>query len=141
MGTDPKIEELDHIVLYDGVCNFCNNSVQFIIRNEKNSKLQFASLQSELGQKILAEHGMATKSFDSIVFVHKDKLLLKSRAAFAISAYLKAPLSWLKVSSILPVFITDFFYSLIADNRYRWFGKTESCMLPTPEIRARFLDV
>jgi predicted DCC family thiol-disulfide oxidoreductase YuxK len=130
---------LNRIVLFDGVCNFCASSVQFIIRHDKTKSLQFASLQSAIAQQLLSDYKMS-KSLDGVVFVEDNKAYFKSAAAFRIARYFGGFWKILNVFSILPLFITDFFYDVIANNRYKWFGKKETCMIPSPEIRSRFLE-
>ncbi|MFN8297005.1 MAG: thiol-disulfide oxidoreductase DCC family protein [Chitinophagales bacterium] len=130
----------DKIVLFDGVCNFCASSVQFIIKHDKSNSLQFASLQSTIGQQLLTDYNMS-KNLEGVVFIENGKAYFKSLAAFRIVRYFSGFWKSLILFSILPKFITDFFYDIIAKNRYKWFGKKDSCMIPSPEIRARFLEV
>ena len=130
----------DKIVLFDGVCNFCATSVQFIIRHDKTNSLKFSSLQSALGQELLTKYNMS-KDLEGVVFIENNKAYFKSAAAFKIVRYFGGFWRILNVFSILPLFVTDFGYDIIAKNRYRWFGKKDSCMIPSPEIRSRFLDV
>lgn len=140
MGANIEIAKIDNLVLYDGVCNFCNNSVNFIIKHEKDQELQFASLQSELGNAVLKRHNLNSQNFDSIVFVQRGQVFQKSKGALKIAGFLKAPLSWIKAFGILPVWFTDIFYDIIAKNRYKIFGKSDTCQIPSPELRSRFLD-
>ena len=130
----------DKIVLFDGVCNFCATSVQFIIRHDKTNSLKFASLQSALGQELLTKYNMS-KDLEGVVFIENNKAYFKSAAAFKIVRYFGGFWRILNIFSVLPLFLTDFGYDIIAKNRYRWFGKKDSCMIPSPEIRSRFLDV
>jgi len=134
------VSDSDKIVLFDGVCNFCASSVQFIIRHDKTKSLKFASLQSPLGQELLTKYNMS-KDLEGVVFIENNKAYFKSAAAFKIVRYFGGFWKILNVFSILPLFVTDFGYDIIAKNRYRWFGKKDSCMIPSPEIRSRFLDV
>lgn len=127
-------------MLFDGVCNFCASSVQFIIKHDKSNSLKFASLQSNIGQQLLTEYKMS-KALDGVVFVENNKAYFKSSAAFKIANYFGGFWKGLLVFSILPTSVTDFFYDIIAKNRYKWFGKKDACMLPSPEIRSRFLEV
>jgi predicted DCC family thiol-disulfide oxidoreductase YuxK len=129
-----------HIILFDGVCNFCNDSVNFIIDRDSGATFSFAPLQSESGQEILAANNLATKDFDSIVLVMGNKVYQKSRAALEIARRLSGlwPLAYIFV--VVPAFIRDFIYDIVAKNRYKWFGKQDECRLPTPDIRARFLE-
>jgi predicted DCC family thiol-disulfide oxidoreductase YuxK len=134
------VNELNKIVLFDGVCNFCNSSVQFIIRNDTTNSLKFASLQSELGQQLIATHNLS-KELDSVIFIENNQAYIKSKAALKIANYFGGFWKIFQVFNIIPSFIRDFFYDIIANNRYKWFGKKDSCMLPSPEVRSRFLDV
>lgn len=128
------------IILFDGVCNLCSSSVQFIIERDKEDQFQFASLQSDFAQKILLKNKLNTSTFDSIVLVENDKIYQKSGAALRIAKELEFPWNLLYVFMIVPYPIRDFVYGIIAKNRYKWFGKKESCWLPTPELRSKFLD-
>lgn len=129
----------DKVVLFDGVCNFCESSVQFILRHDKTGSLLFASLQSEIGQQLLTAYGISHE-LQSVVFVESGKAYTKSAAAFRIARYFGGWWKLLMVFSILPAFITDFGYDIIAKNRYRWFGKKDACMIPSADIRSRFLE-
>ena len=140
MGADPEIGCNDKIVFYDGVCNFCNSSVKFIIKKERNDELKFAALQSDFAQKFLTQHDFKFIDFDSIIYSVGGKLYVKSRAAFEIAVFLKAPWYFVRIFKFLPEFITDFFYDLIAKNRYKIFGRSDTCIIPSPEIRSRFVD-
>ncbi|WP_413533867.1 thiol-disulfide oxidoreductase DCC family protein [Empedobacter brevis] len=128
------------IILFDGICNLCNQSVQFVIEHDKKNQFQFASLQSDFGQNFLKENNINATQFDSVVFIEDDKFYTKSSAALKIAKYLDGIISWLTIFMIIPKPLRDLVYSLIAKNRYRWFGKQESCWLPTPELKAKFLD-
>lgn len=128
------------IILFDGVCNLCSSSVQFIIERDKEDQFQFASLQSDFAQKILLKNKLNTSTFDSIVLVENDKIYQKSGAALRIAKELEFPWNLLYVFIIVPYPIRDFVYGIIAKNRYKWFGKKESCWLPTPALRSKFLD-
>ncbi|TGN26032.1 thiol-disulfide oxidoreductase DCC family protein [Empedobacter tilapiae] len=128
------------IILFDGICNLCNQSVQFVIEHDDKNQFQFASLQSDFGQNFLKENNLDATQFDSVVFIEDDKFYTKSSAALKISKYLDGITSWLTIFMIVPKPLRDVVYSFIAKNRYRWFGKQESCWLPTPELKAKFLD-
>ena len=130
----------EKIILFDGICNLCNQSVQFVLEHDKEKQFRFASLQSKFGQSFLNKNGLDTKNFDSIILLDGKKYYSKSDAALRIAKELDHPTKLLSHWIILPKFIRDFFYSLIAKNRYRFFGKKESCWLPTPELKSRFLD-
>ena len=141
MGSDSQINTIQNIVLYDGVCNFCNSSVNFIISHERQSELMFASLQSDFGQSLLRKHNEETDDFESIIFIGDSGVSKKSEAAFKIASFLKPPWRWLGIFHVLPTFVTDFFYGIIAKNRYAIFGKTDTCTIPTPALKSRFLDL
>ena len=135
-----ELKALNKIVLFDGVCNFCESSVQFIIKHDVSNSLLFASLQSPLGQQLLDYYKMP-KNLEGVVFIDNQKTYFKSAAAFKIATYFNGFWKSLLVFSILPIFLTDFVYDTIARNRYKWFGKKESCMLTTTELRKKFLDL
>jgi len=133
-------DQYSSIVLFDGVCNFCNASVQAIIKRDPIGKFRFASLQSDFGQKVLEEHGLDQEDFHSMILLQNGKIYLRSTAALRISKGLTGAWSLFYPLILLPVSFRDFFYKLIARNRYYLFGKKESCMLPTPEIKSRFIS-
>lgn len=128
------------VILFDGVCNFCAWSVQFVITRDQRGACRFASLQSETGRRLLREHGLDAEAMDSFVLVEGAKAWRESDAALRVCRYLCFPWRVLVVFVIVPSFLRDPFYRLIARNRYRWFGKSDTCLVPTPEMRARFLD-
>lgn len=132
---------LGPVVLFDGVCNFCDASVQFIIRNDPAGKFRFAPLQSAFAREILQKNGLNPEVFDSVLLVENGKVYQKSAAALRIARKLRRLWPVLYVFIIVPPFIRNAVYDFIARNRYRWFGKKDACMLPTPEIRSRFLAV
>lgn len=127
------------IVLFDGVCNLCSGSVQFILRRDPAGTFRFASLQSDLAQSLLTGRGLDPKALDSVVVVEGDRLYRESDAALRIARDLKGAWKALSVFRVVPRPVRDWAYRLIARNRYRWFGKSETCWLPTPELRGRFL--
>jgi predicted DCC family thiol-disulfide oxidoreductase YuxK len=127
------------IVLFDGVCNLCSTSVQFILQRDPAGKFRFASLQSDFAQRLLTERGLDPKALDSVVVIDGDHLYRESDAALRIARDMKGAWKALAVFRAIPRPIRDWAYRLIARNRYRWFGKKESCWLPTPEVRGRFL--
>ncbi len=132
--------EMNDIVLFDGVCNLCNSSVDFVVRHERDNNLRFASLQSDFATALLAEHGIVIEGDpDSIVVVKNGVLLEQSDAAMAIASHLKMPWRIVAVGKLVPKFLRDRIYDWVAKNRYRWFGKKETCRIPTPEERSRFL--
>ncbi len=129
------------IILFDGVCNLCNSSVQYVIKHDKKDIFRFVALQSELGQKIAKHIGVDTSKIDSIVLYEpKIAYYTKAQAAFKIANELGGWISLLTFFSIFPNALQNFGYDFIAKNRYKWYGKKESCMMPTPEIKAKFLE-
>ena len=127
------------IVLFDGICNYCNAMVNFAIRNDKKAILKFAPLQSEAGRG-LKEKYQIKPDIDSIIFIDQEKVYTYSDAALRIAKYLRWPAKALYAFMIVPKFIRQPFYKWVAKNRYNWFGKKETCMVPGPGVRARFLD-
>ena len=128
------------IVLFDGICNLCNASVQFIIEHDKKNAFQFSSLQSDFGQEILSKNHLNTTDFDSVLLVDNNQIFDRSDAALRIAKELDFPIRLLSVFLIIPKPIRDSFYSIIAKNRYKWFGKKESCWIPTAELKSKFID-
>ena len=124
------------IVLFDGVCNFCNSSVQFLIARD-NGKFRFASLQSEIGMQLVKQYDL--QDVDSIVLIDNNRAYTKSTAALKIAKNLNGLWKLAYVAIIVPVPIRNICYDIIARNRYKWFGKKDECMLPTPEQRDRFI--
>jgi len=127
------------IIFFDGVCNLCNWSVQTVIRNDKKNKFQFASLQSTFTANFFKQHNFHNTS-DSIIYFNGDSFYEKSNAALRISKHLRFPYPVLIAFWIFPAFIRNAFYNWVARNRYKWFGKRESCMIPTSDLKSRFLD-
>ncbi|HBO30877.1 MAG TPA: thiol-disulfide oxidoreductase [Leeuwenhoekiella sp.] len=130
----------DKIILFDGVCNLCNGAINFIIKHDPKGIFKFASLQGETGKQLLAQHNIDPQETDSIVLIDNDQVSVKSSAALRIAKNLNQGYPLLFGFMIIPTFIRNGVYDFIAANRYKWFGKKESCMLPTPELRSRFLD-
>ena len=128
------------VLLFDGVCNLCNSSVQFVLKRDKRKYFKFAALQSDVGQELLKQFDLPTNDFTSFVLIEGDKIYLKSTAALQVAKRLGGGWSFLFLFIIIPSPIRDFLYNLIAKNRYKMFGKRESCMLPTPDFKERFLD-
>lgn len=127
------------IVLFDGVCNFCNGMVNFIIERDREGYFKFAPLQSEIGEKLLAETGVDKTETDSVILIEDGEAYMYSTAALRIARKLGGIWSWAYALIIIPKPIRDFFYKLFAKYRYRLFGKKDECMIPTPEARSRFL--
>ena len=128
------------ILLFDGVCNLCNSSVQYVIKKDKKDEFRFVALQSELGQEIVKHIGIADKNIDSIVlYLPGIAYYYKSSAVIEISKSLQGFFNYGMLFRLLPTFLRDSVYDYIAKNRYKWYGKQESCMIPTPELKAKFL--
>ena len=134
-------EEEYKIILFDGVCNLCNNAINFVIKRDKKSVFRFASLQSDIGQKLINERGIDTSKIDSIILIDPGTAWYeKSTAALQIAKQLSGMLPLLSVFLIFPKSFRDWIYDIIARNRYKWFGKKDQCMIPTPELKALFID-
>ena len=129
------------ILLFDGICNFCNGSVNFIIDHDPQKHFRFASLQSEGGQELLRKFNLPTEDFDSLVLVEGERYFKKSTAGLRIARSLTGLWPLLYALIIIPTPLRDLGYNLIAKNRYKWFGKADSCRMPTPELRERFLSL
>ncbi|WP_425451971.1 thiol-disulfide oxidoreductase DCC family protein [Bacillus taeanensis] len=128
------------VLLFDGVCNLCNGIVQFVIKHDKKEHFLFASLQSEAGQQLLKQFALPTDDFNSFVYVKGDTYYTKSTAALFVVKRLSGLWQLLFAAMILPKPIRDKLYDLIAKNRYKLFRKRDTCMMPTPELKKRFLD-
>ena len=130
----------DHsIILFDGVCNFCNSAVNFTIKRNNQANISFAPMQTEAGQKLLKEYDLPLGDMESFIFIDKGNAYKRSTAALRVCRYLRGlwPLCYGLI--IVPKFIRDAVYNWIAKNRYKWFGVRQECMIPTPEVKARFL--
>ena len=127
------------VLLFDGVCNLCNGTVQFVIKRDPEAKFRFAALQSEVGQALLKKFELPQDDYDSFVFVEGERFYLRSTAALKVLKGLRGLWPLLYGLVIIPRPIRDFFYNWIAKNRYRWFGKKDQCMIPTPDLQKRFL--
>ena len=136
-----KIPDHKQLILFDGVCNLCNNSVQYVIKRDHANVFMFAPLQSEIGAKILKSYQLNTKNMDSIILYIPNKgVYSQSTAALKIASKLTFPTKLLAAFMIIPPFIRNAVYNYIAKHRYSWYGKQEHCMIPTPELRAKFLE-
>ena len=131
--------ENNPIILFDGVCNFCNSSVNFVIERDKKSVIKFAALQSDAGQQLLQQFNLSPPEFNSFIFIAAGNIYTASTAALKVCKYLTALSPLLYGFIIVPRFIRDGIYNWISKNRYKWFGKKDQCMIPTPEVRSRFL--
>lgn len=126
------------VLLFDGVCNYCNRMVNFAIRNDKKGKIKFSPLQSEAGQTLRSTFNVPAKA-DTIILIDKGKAFTYARAAIRVSKYLDWPAKMLYALIIVPRFISQPVYKWIARNRYKWWGKRDSCMIPAAEVKERFL--
>eukprot|EP01089_Gocevia_fonbrunei_P011831 TRINITY_DN2620_c0_g1_i3.p1 TRINITY_DN2620_c0_g1~~TRINITY_DN2620_c0_g1_i3.p1 ORF type:complete len:182 (-),score=23.24 TRINITY_DN2620_c0_g1_i3:77-622(-) len=137
---DPEDEQPKGIVLFDGVCNMCNGLVNFCIDNDPKQNLAFASLQSPVGQSYIEKHKLE-KNLGTVVLIEGDRAYIKSTAALRASSYLRWPYPLLFYIFILvPWFIRDLVYNMVAATRYALFGKSEQCRIPTRDFKNRFLD-
>ncbi len=140
MGAPHQVEPGYILVLFDGVCNLCSGAVMFIIKRDPVAKFKFASLQSAFGQAQLIRYGLDPNAFHSIIVIENNTVLKKSDAALKIAEQLSSPWRRMAVFRFVPKFLRDLAYDLIAATRYKVFGRKDSCMIPTPELKARFLD-
>lgn len=129
------------IILFDGVCNLCDASIQYVIKHDKDDVFRFVDLQSELGQKLLKHIGINPIHIDSIVLYEPGiAYYYKSTAALQIAKGLKGIFTVATVFQILPTGFRDLIYEYVAKNRYQWYGKKESCLVPTPALKSKFLE-
>lgn len=128
------------IILFDGVCNLCNFSVRTIIKYDKKRIFRFASLQSEFAKELLKKNDKSNNDFDSVILIDNRTVYEKSSAFFEIIKYLGFPLNMLYPCKVIPNSLLDKIYDFIANKRYKWFGKRNECMIPTPELKSLFLD-
>lgn len=135
MGAPDSVTQ---IVLFDGVCNLCNGAVQFIIKHDSKKRFTFASLQSASAKQLLTERALVP-ALETMVFINGNQAYEKSDAALEIARQLDGAWRLLYVLKIVPRFLRDAVYTLVANNRYRLFGKRDSCWLPTPEFQSRFI--
>ena len=133
----PKHKQL---ILFDGICNLCNASITYVIKHDKNDVFMFAPLQSNTGKNIIDQFNIDPAHTDSILLYSEDKgLKIKSSAAIAIATRLGFPRYLLGFFYIIPTVMRNWVYDYIAKNRYKWYGKKDECMIPTPELKAKFL--
>jgi predicted DCC family thiol-disulfide oxidoreductase YuxK len=127
------------VILFDGVCNFCNGAINFVLKHDRKGIFRFAALQSQAGQKLLKQYHLSTNDFESFILIDDGQVYKKSSASLRVLN--KLPWYWkeIQILKIIPRIFSDAIYDFIAKHRYKWFGKKEQCMVPTPEIRSRFL--
>jgi len=128
------------IILFDGVCNFCNSAVNFTLKRNTKANIFFAPMQTEAGQKLLQQYNLPADDMQSFIFIENGVVYKQSTAALKVCRHLRGvwPLCYGLI--IVPKFIRDGIYNWIAKNRYKWFGVRQACMIPAPEVRARFLN-
>ncbi|MBN3553918.1 thiol-disulfide oxidoreductase DCC family protein [Fictibacillus nanhaiensis] len=128
------------MLLFDGVCNLCNGSIQFILKHEKNSDLKFSAIQSEAGQKLLSQYSIDPEQTNSVILISDGVVYTESDAVAKVAEFLKFPYNLGSYMKVVPRPIRNATYKKVASNRYKWFGQKESCMIPTPDLRNRFLQ-
>ena len=134
------MENRKTIMLIDGLCDLCGHTVTFTVERDPKNRIQFAPLQSPAGQRILVQYHLPTSDFKSFVLIENEKAYTKSTAALKYFKKLSQPWPLLYVFIVIPKPIRDFFYDIVAKNRYRWFGKREQCLVPSAELKSRFLE-
>ncbi|NNE76444.1 MAG: DUF393 domain-containing protein [Pricia sp.] len=135
------MENEKKVILFDGTCNLCNSTVQFVIEKDRKDLFRFAPLQSDTGTKMIAERNIDTSKIDSIILIEPGvAYYTKSTAALEIGRHLRGYRTLSSILRLIPNTLRDIVYDFIARNRYRWFGKENECMVPTPELKAKFLD-
>lgn len=127
------------VILFDGICNLCNNAVQFVLKHDKKKIFRFASLQSESGKVLLHKYGLSLNDPKSLVLIQNEKAYTESTAALIVAQNLSGAIKLLYGFIIVPPFLRNGIYKIIAANRYKWFGKKDSCMVPSPDLASRFL--
>ncbi len=127
------------ILIFDGVCNFCSASVNFLLKNDRSHSILFCSLQSEKGKALLHSYGLNTEELSTVVLIYQKKAYTKSNAVLKTSKIMGFPWNLLTIFFIVPKFIRDYFYTKFAANRYRWFNKKEICRILTPAEKERFI--
>ncbi|CAN5612211.1 thiol-disulfide oxidoreductase DCC family protein [soil metagenome] len=133
--------EVEHpVILFDGMCNLCSGSVQFVIKHDPKRQFRFASLQSKFGQEVMRNFGLPQDELNSFILLEDEKIYTKSTGALRVTKKLNGLWPLLYAFIIIPSFIRDAVYSYIAQHRYKWFGKKEACWIPTPELKKLFLD-
>ncbi len=133
-----KVEQ-QPLILFDGMCNFCDSAVNFIIARDKKMHFWFAALQSNAAKAVLSKYDMDPTALTSFIFIDKNKAYLKSAAALKVCNQLPWYWKWTQVFWVVPAFLRDWVYSFIARNRYKWFGKKDQCMVPDINIKSRLL--
>ena len=138
MGANTEV--VRKTIFFDGVCNLCNRSVNFIIARDQKKQFTFASLQSEYAAQVFRDSEVDPEKLEGIVFLSGDRIFRNSDAVLEIARHMDGLWSWFYSMKIIPRIFRDWIYGVIAGNRYNWFGKQDACRMPTPELRERFLD-
>lgn len=133
------MDEKRHIILFDGICTLCNRHVQTIIGKDRKGIFKFAALQSAVGNKLVKELNLPENNFKTLIYIKNDRYFLRSDAFLEVVKTLGGSWQVLYTFKIVPKFIRDGIYNIVAQNRYKWFGKEEKCLVPTPELKSRFL--
>lgn len=131
---------MNKILLFDGDCNLCSNTVRYILKKNKDESIYFASLQSDFAKQLLQQYNINIASLSTLVFIDNEQVYLRSSAALRIARYLQWPFPLLQIFAIVPLFLRDAVYKLIAKNRKRFFKNSESCLMPSEKLNKRFLD-
>ncbi len=129
----------DPIIVFDGVCNFCSSTVRFILKHDRTHRIRLAPLQSKAGAALYKSHGLDPDDAETLLLVKGGQAFVRSDAALEVATDL-GPWRWLRLFRVVPRPVRDWLYAILARNRYRWFGRRDSCFAPTPEQRARFLE-
>ena len=137
---DKNSAQLNHpVILFDGLCNFCNAGINFIIKQDRKKLFRLAALQSEAGQKFLQQFGLPAEGFESFILIENGKIYQRSAAGLKVYKKLPWYWKWTQIGWLAPKFLRDSIYNFIARKRYKWFGKKEECMIPSSDMRSRFL--
>jgi predicted DCC family thiol-disulfide oxidoreductase YuxK len=136
----PVPKGVESIVLFDGVCNLCNGAVRFIAKRDKRASIRFAPLQSGVGQDLITRHGLESHGLRSLVYIEGEGCWVESGAALRIARRLTWPWPLAMAFLAVPPFIRNAVYRVVAARRYRWFGKRDACMVPSPDLTSRFLQ-
>lgn len=127
------------VIFFDGVCNLCNASVQFVIAHDKKDQFKFTALQGDYAKEVLSKFNADPQKLNTILLLQEGRLYTKSSAALRVAGKLNGLIPLLYVFLLVPKFIRDWFYDIIAKNRYQWWGRQESCWVPTPELKSKFI--
>ncbi len=140
-GKEKFMESDKKIILFDGICNLCNGAIQFMIKHDRNDTFRYAALQSDIGKKLIEDRNIDTEKVDSIILIEPGVAYYnKSDAALQIGKHLKGYRTISSILNLIPSGLRNIVYDFIARNRYKWYGKKEACMIPTPELKAKFLQ-